>query len=369
MKQKLRKLSQSSASTAVKLTGFVVLVAGLTACNSTGPLFPSEKELVRTTPVKDVEYGAPLPGVKIFQNAEAQIARKAGRVFVGKPYKVNGQWFYPKAEIGYSKVGRASWYGAGFHGRKTANGEIFNMNHLTAAHPTMPLPSYARVTNLKNGASVVVRVNDRGPFAHNRLIDLSKKAAETLHFADRGVADVKVDYIGPAPAQPRKDSYLLASYRGPNQNAGSAAAFVAIEDNHKNNAAEKAVKAVVKDSFDLSEAKPALNLAPRLTSAYVEEYIASGRNSDIFAQILRDEGAYSQAKQEFITLGNFANKNDVNEIAQKLKSFGDVKFVEDKDQNGNVIYSAHLMVKNNLDAALDAAWQAGANDAFIVRDH
>ena len=369
MKQKLKKISHSSASTAVKLTGFVVLAAGLTACNSTGPLFPSEKELVRTTPVKDAEYGAPLPGVKIFQNAEAQIARRAGRVFVGQPYKVNGKWFYPKAEIGYSKVGRASWYGPGFHGRKTANGEVFDMNHLTAAHPTMPLPSYARVTNLKNGASVIVRVNDRGPFAHNRLIDLSKKAAETLHFANHGVADVKVDYIGPAPAQPQKDSYLLASYRAPNEGSDVSSAFVAMDSDHKGDDAKKAVNAVVKDSFNLSEARPAIDITPRLTFAYVDEYVASGRNSDIFAQILRDEVGQRTADQEFIALGSFAEKSDVDAIAQKLGSFGFVKLIEDKDQNGNKIYTANLMVKNNLDEALDAAWAAGAEDAFIVRDH
>ena len=90
--------------------------------------------------------------------------------------------YYPKEDKNYKKVGLASWYGDAFHGRLTANGEIYDMTHLTAAHPTMPLPSYARVTNIENGSSVIVRVNDRGPYSHDRLIDLSKRAAEMLDY-------------------------------------------------------------------------------------------------------------------------------------------------------------------------------------------
>ena len=103
---------------------------------------------------------------------------------MGDPYQVAGRWYYPKLDPNYSRVGRASWYGAAFHGRLTANGEVYDMNALTAASPTMPLPSYARVTNLDNGSSVIVRVNDRGPFAKGRVIDLSARAAKML--APRG---------------------------------------------------------------------------------------------------------------------------------------------------------------------------------------
>ncbi len=110
-------------------------------------------------------------------------------------------------------MGAASWYGDAFHGRLTANGEIYDMTHLTAAHPTMPLPSYARVTNMKNGNSVIVRVNDRGPFAHDRVIDLSRQAAEMLDYTHAGVAQVKVEYVGRAPLDGHDDQYLMASYR------------------------------------------------------------------------------------------------------------------------------------------------------------
>ena len=116
--------------------------------------------------------------------------------------------YYPKEDKNYSKVGLASWYGDAFHGRLTANGEIYDMTHLTAAHPTMPLPSYARVTNLENGSSVIVRVNDRGPYSHNRLIDLSKRAADILDYTRTGTAKVKVEYVGRAPLDGQDDQYL-----------------------------------------------------------------------------------------------------------------------------------------------------------------
>ena len=117
------------------------------------------------------------------------------------------------SERAYKKVGRASWYGAAFNGRLTANGEIYDMHNLTAAHPTMPLPSYARVTNLENGASIIVRVNDRGPFAADRVIDLSKQAATMLDYKDDGLADVKVEYVGRAPIEGNDNEFLMASYK------------------------------------------------------------------------------------------------------------------------------------------------------------
>lgn len=114
---------------------------------------------------------------------------------VGKPYQVAGQWYYPKVDYAYSEKGLASWYGPSFHGRRTANGEMFDMDKVSGAHKTLPLPSIVRVTNLENGRSLVVRVNDRGPFIRGRIIDLSKKAAELLGFAEQGTAPVKVELL------------------------------------------------------------------------------------------------------------------------------------------------------------------------------
>jgi len=127
------------------------------------------------------------------------IPRGGGRYQLGTPYRIAGHLFRPRQIPDYDEIGIASWYGHRFHRRMTANGEWFDMEYFTAAHPTMPLPSYARVTNLENGKEMVVRVNDRGPFVGSRLIDLSKKTAEMLEFRAQGVAKVRVQYIGPAP--------------------------------------------------------------------------------------------------------------------------------------------------------------------------
>lgn len=144
--------------------------------------------------------------------------KRSGRSIVGKPYQIKGKWYYPQHDPAYKRIGEASWYGSDFHGRLTANGEIYDMNLLTAAHPTMPLPSYARVTNLKNGSSIIVRVNDRGPFMKERIIDLSKQAAEILGYANSGVANVKVEYISEAPVGYYDAAYLMASYTSGNDN-------------------------------------------------------------------------------------------------------------------------------------------------------
>jgi len=131
----------------------------------------------------------------------APIKQGGGIYKVGNPYQINGIWYYPAENDKYDSTGIASWYGPQFHGKLTANGEVFDENQLTAAHPTLPMPVLARVTNLENGKSLVVRVNDRGPFAAGREIDMSKKAAEALGFMQKGTAKVRVQYIGRAPLE------------------------------------------------------------------------------------------------------------------------------------------------------------------------
>ena len=139
---------------------------------------------------------------------------KGGGVYrVGKPYTVAGKTYVPEEDTNYRAEGMASWYGDDFHGRLTANGEVFDMASLTAAHPTLPMPSYARVTNLANGKSLIVRVNDRGPYHANRLIDVSNKAADLLEFKGTGVARVRVEYVGRAPLEGSDDVQLMATLR------------------------------------------------------------------------------------------------------------------------------------------------------------
>ncbi len=141
------------------------------------------------------------------------VPKGGGTYRVGKPYTVAGRVYVPEEDPNYRAEGMASWYGDNFHGRLTANGEVFDMASLTAAHPTLPIPSYARVTNLRNGKSLIVRVNDRGPYHGNRLIDVSNRAAELLEFKHNGVARVRVEYVGRAPLEGTDDRQLMATLR------------------------------------------------------------------------------------------------------------------------------------------------------------
>ncbi len=129
------------------------------------------------------------------------IPKGGGRYKIGNPYQIAGRWYTPRENAGYDRTGTASWYGPKFHRRKTANGEWFDMNTMTAAHPTLPLPVFAKVTNLENGRVVTVRINDRGPYAHDREIDLSRLAARKLGFIRKGTARVRVQYLSKAPLQ------------------------------------------------------------------------------------------------------------------------------------------------------------------------
>lgn len=139
------------------------------------------------------------------QSAEEGAQPWLERERVGPPYEANGRWYVPTPEPGYSETGVASWYGPQFHGQRTANGEVFDQDALTAAHPTLPIPSLVQITNLDNGREVIVRVNDRGPFVGERLIDVSRRTADVLDFEDAGHARVHVRYLGPAPRRVNAD--------------------------------------------------------------------------------------------------------------------------------------------------------------------
>lgn len=135
---------------------------------------------------------APRTTTRMPENNELPTGTQGVKRKVGNPYKVAGVWYYPKEEPYYDETGYASWYGRDFHGKKTANGEIYNMNSLTAAHKTLPMPSYVKVTNLENNRSIVLRVNDRGPFVAGRLIDVSRRGAQLLGFQKQGVTRVRI---------------------------------------------------------------------------------------------------------------------------------------------------------------------------------
>src|SRR5215471_3827121 len=159
----------------------------------------------------DPKYGVS-SSPRVVEFGEA-VPKGGGTYRVGKPYLVAGRLYVPEENKAYRAEGLASWYGEDFHGRLTANGEVFDLNGVSAAHPTMPLPSYARVTNLTNGRSLIVRVNDRGPYHSDRIMDLSVKSAQLLGFHGRGTAPVRVEYVGRAPMEGSDDRMLAASLR------------------------------------------------------------------------------------------------------------------------------------------------------------
>lgn len=221
------------SSTALALVMSAGLAAGLAACSGSGgggssserritmsdgssrPAFTEDKYGVSTSPRVAAHRGT--------------MPKGGGSYKLGIPYKVAGRWYVPSEEPGYDRQGTGSWYGDDFHGRKTANGEVFDMHALTAAHPTLPMPSYVYVTNLNNGRTILVRVNDRGPYVGDRMIDLSHASARALGYDGQGRAPVRVRYAGRAPmnGDDRRERQYLASqpwYRGGGPAIASAAA-------------------------------------------------------------------------------------------------------------------------------------------------
>ena len=148
------------------------------------------------------------------------------RYKVGSAYQIKGNWYYPKEDFSYSETGVASWYGPNFHGKQTANGAIFDMNKVSAAHKTLPMPSMVRVTNLENGRSLKVKVNDRGPYAHNRIIDMSRRAAQLLGFKEKGTALVKVEVL---EAESRQLAALMTGNAMEHPPAPSASPSIIVE--------------------------------------------------------------------------------------------------------------------------------------------
>jgi rare lipoprotein A len=168
-----------------RIVALAVIAVGLGACAETKLFNHTAKSIIRTDPQAQTQSGVAVGRGGIYK--------------VGNPYQINGVWYYPKEDPSYDETGIGSWYGEQFHAKTTANGETFDMNEVTAAHPTLPMPSLVRVTNMENGRTIVVRVNDRGPYANGRVIDLSRRSAQLLGYERQGTAKVRVQYVGPAP--------------------------------------------------------------------------------------------------------------------------------------------------------------------------
>ncbi len=204
-----RRLGRHTAG--IGLTGVVLVAIGITACSNSNERQPAAwqpSNVERPQPAAHVVLPDPKrPGsIAALEAPPGSVPKVRGVYKVGRPYVVAGQTYYPAEDPGYDRTGIASWYGTDFHGKQTANGELFDMGAISAAHPTLPLPSLAYVTNLRNGRTILVRVNDRGPYKPNRIIDLSRRSAGLLGFESQGTTQIRVRYAGPAPLDPNDTS-------------------------------------------------------------------------------------------------------------------------------------------------------------------
>lgn len=288
-----------------------------------------------------------------YYSGKGDVPWGGGRRHVGKPYQVAGRWFKPHEDPDYDKKGVASWYGEAFHRRKTSNGEWFDMNRLTAAHPTLPLPSYVKVTNLDNGKDVVVRVNDRGPFVGTRVIDLSKKTADVLDFRRKGKANVRVQYIGPAPLDDN-GTHLMAMNRELNRGTPMRRMIAAADRSRGRSAAPEVMVAEAKPKKKLKPAAPAeprVEMVAYQPPAPVERAAPAGIETSYFIQ-----------------LGSFGNWDNAARARDQFANVWPVQFVELSGSNG-VIYRVRLgPIADQADAttALENAYAAGFKDAHII---
>jgi rare lipoprotein A len=387
---------------------FAVSAAFLAACASPTPKVSGKKRPKEY--FAESEYGVKAsPRVT---NKLANLPRGGGRDQLGQPYMVRGKMYYPKEDKNYKTVGLASWYGDAFHGRLTANGEIYDQTHLTAAHPTMPLPSYARVTNTETGTSVIVRVNDRGPYSDGRVIDLSRRAAEMLDYMHGGTANVKVEYVGRAPLEGNDDQFLLASYRpgnkvfdpsdglptgvmvamnGPTPSARPSAPAPAFQPIMSDAPSVPFSQTVAYSDVVLPEFGPIVPQRPtegRLpfqmaSMSYADERVTSaarafaavdgGRMSaaDVAHSWKRLNPNFSPAEmtEAYIAVGTYESKAQASRIAKSLSKVGKVK-IETSVVGGNKVYAVNLFADGHasLDAMLEKAWANGAADAMTVRN-
>ena len=271
----------------------------------------------------------------------------AGVYKIGQPYQIDNVWYYPREQPDYDETGIASWYGPTFYGHHTANGEMYDGNALTAAHKTLPMPVNVRVTNLDNGKSLVVRVNDRGPYARGRIIDLSKRAAELLDVVETGTARVLVTYLG------RSD----INGKPPDETPPAIASALPAAP-------------TTKVDTDALAIVPGAAVAP---PGKVNKMPTAAIPSQMFADNNQPTGQVTRVPippvtRLYVQLGAFSNLNNAKALLAKVG--GDLR-ISTLQRGGQTLYrvrSAPLASVADADAALARITGAGANDAHIVVD-
>lgn len=283
------------------------------------------------------------------QNNAVTVPRSAGVYKVGNPYQIDNVWYYPHEQPDYDETGIASWYGPTFYGKSTANGETYDGNALTAAHRTLPMPVNVRVTNLDNGKSIIVRVNDRGPYARGRIIDLSRRAAELLDVVQTGTAKVRVTYLG----------------RADMEGGGPPPAITPPEIA----SALPAVPAAKVDTSALG-AVPGAPVSPPVKQSVLPTpvplppvQVAANQPSE---QVVQEP--VSAATHLYVQVGAFSKLDNAKTLLSKLG--GDLR-ISTLQRNGQTLYRVRTGPLNSIedaDAALSRITGAGSNDAHIVVD-
>ncbi|HVY12717.1 MAG TPA: septal ring lytic transglycosylase RlpA family protein [Alphaproteobacteria bacterium] len=303
----------------------VMLVSGLTACSTAG-----KRE-------GEGFAGGPTGGTSGFK--------------VGNPYAVEGNWYYPKEDYAYDETGIASWYGPGFSGKRTANGEVFDPGELTAAHRTLPMPSLVRVTNLENGRSVVVRINDRGPFAAGRIIDVSSRAAELLGFDGQGTAKVRVTILpieSKAIADAAKKRYRAEGVQLAQLNPPEGGDMLPAPQA----APRGQVEAVpLQGPAPPSAAQPIANppeniikaaeLAPKIPDPKPRGVPGKNVNGIFYPAARVEHVKVLGGKRIFVQAGAFSQKENAMRLQQQLSSIGQAT-VSEADVNGTHFYRVRL---------------------------
>ncbi len=260
---------------------------------------------------------------------------------LGGPYEVNGAWYFPEVDAKYDETGIASWYGSEFHGRPTANGEIFDMNEVTAAHKTLPMPSWVTVTNLENGRVILVRVNDRGPFVGRRIIDVSRRAAQLLGFYRKGTAKVRVQFISGKSPEPT----TLAARDEPA-------------------AEEPQLRTAVAYKPTVVTVEPLGPPARVETAPLAVRAPGEGMPDDPSPEVTkRDRGM-------FVQVGTFAQPDNATRLRARLVSFG-TALVSPITVNGRTLYRVRVGPiddPEDADATLSRVIKSGHPDARLIID-
>ncbi|MBC7952602.1 MAG: septal ring lytic transglycosylase RlpA family protein [Rhodospirillaceae bacterium] len=270
---------------------------------------------------------------------------------VGKPYQVAGVWYYPREDFDYDETGIASWYGPDFHGKLTANGESFDQNAVSAAHKTLPLPSVVRVTNLDNGRSLVIRVNDRGPFVNGRIIDLSRRAAQLLGTEATGTAKVRVQVL------PEESRALAGKLKHDNEPQVAAAPreSVTAETLPAPGSREQA-KPI------LASAKPVSGSAQRAAAA-IERTERELAAQDVETVPIKATGIFVQA-------GSFSRHDNAIRLQARLSAVGQPQ-IQPAHIKGQTVYRVRFGPLSSVaeaDRLLESVIATGQQDAKVIVD-